>query len=132
MRQKWVLGWTLTVLMGCAVTDEPLCVEGADADADGVADCDELEWGLDPTVADSDGDGYEDGEEIDCGTDPLDGEEACYDCGWLHNDPGDLEYTGDDVGDTIANLDLRDQCKDKVPLWDMAGEYHILFLTAVW
>ena len=45
---------------------------------------------------------------------------------------GDLESTGSSEGDVIANVDLIDQCGETVPLWDLAGEYHILFMTAAW
>jgi hypothetical protein len=104
----------------------------ADADMDGVTDCDEAKLGTDPDNADTDGDGNDDGVEVDCGSDPLDAEEVCYGCGWGKNDPGDLVSTGAEVGDVIANLTLVDQCKDEISLWDLAGEYHILYMTAVW
>ncbi len=104
----------------------------ADADADGLDDCAEAELGTDPGVADSDGDGLSDGEEADCVSDPLDPDEQCYACGWAHNDPGTLTATGADVGDTIANLTLVDQCEEPVALWDFAGAYTVAFLTAAW
>ncbi|MFT4627876.1 MAG: hypothetical protein ACI8PZ_006568 [Myxococcota bacterium] len=137
MSRLWFIGPLLAVLLGCAGDSaedpvEPACQADADSDGDALLDCDELEMGLDPQLADSDADGFTDGEELDCISDPLDPDEACYACGWAHNDPGNLEHTGDDVGDTIANLELRDQCKEQVDLWDMAGEYHILYLTAAW
>ncbi len=103
-----------------------------DADNDGLDGCTEEELGTDPDQADSDGDGFDDGEEIDCVSDPLDGDEACYACGWEHNDPGDLVSTGAAEGDVIANLELIDQCEEEIQLWDFAGEYHILFITASW
>jgi hypothetical protein len=108
------------------------CVDGADADADGLLDCDENDAGTDPNNTDSDGDGYDDLAEVDCVSDPLDANEVCYACGWPHNDPGNLESTGSDVGDVIDNLALIDQCGEEVALWDTAGEYHILFMTAAW
>jgi len=59
-------------------------------------------------------------------------EEEFYDCGWPYGDPGDLEATGNEVGDTVENVPLVDQCGDDVPLWDLAGKYRILFITAAW
>jgi hypothetical protein len=109
---------------------DPACY--ADADMDGVTDCDEAELGTDPENPDTDGDGNDDGVEVDCGSDPLDPEEVCYGCGWGRNDPGDLVSTGAQVGDVIANLQLVDQCKEEINLWDLTGEYHILYMTAVW
>lgn len=105
----------------------------ADADGDGLDDCTELDvLGTDPDLPDSDGDGDLDGEEVDCLSDPLDGGEACYACGWSRNDPGDLSSTGAGEGDVMANVAMVDQCGESVDLWDFAGEYHILFLTASW
>jgi hypothetical protein len=103
-----------------------------DVDGDGLDECAELDLGTDPDAADTDGDGYDDAEEIDCVSDPLDADEACYACGWPHNDPGTLEATGDEEGDTIANIEFWDQCGEEVELWDFSGEYHILFMTAEW
>ena len=115
------------VLVGCGADCE------ADADADGLDDCTELDLlGTDPELADSDGDGSTDGEELDCASDPLDEAEACYACGWSRNDPGDLVSTGAAEGDVVADTTLVDQCGESVDLWDLSGEYHILFLTATW
>ena len=55
-----------------------------------------------------------------------------YACGWPSNDPGDLASAGSAVGDVIENLTLVDQCGEDLKLWDLAGEYHILFMTAAW
>jgi len=107
--------------------------ELADTDGDGLSDGDEVyTHGSDPLSADSDGDGTDDGAEVDCGSDPADSAEACYACGWGRDDPGDLVATGASEGDVIENLAMIDQCGDEVDLWDLAGEYHILFLTASW
>lgn len=108
------------------------CSETEDADGDGLDDCAELEWGTDGARADSDADGTTDGAEVTCGSDPLDQAEVCYTCGWKHGDPGDLGAVGPEVGDTIENLALFDQCEEAVDLWDLAEEYHILFITAAW
>lgn len=108
------------------------CEPGADSDGDGLEDCDELELGTDPAAADSDGDGLSDAEELDCVSDPLDGDEGCYACGWAHNDPGDLVTTGVAEGDTITNASLVDACGESVDLWDFAGQWHILAVTAAW
>jgi hypothetical protein len=104
----------------------------ADSDMDGVTNCIEEEIGTDPDNPDSDGDGTSDGAEIDCGSDPLDAEEQCYACGWPQNDPGNLVSTGTQEGDVIANLRFIDQCNEELSLWDLAGEYHILYMTAAW
>jgi hypothetical protein len=104
----------------------------ADGDGDGLGDCEEVEAGTDPNAEDGDGDGISDPDELDCASDPNDASDVCYGCGWAQNDPGDLVSTGSEVGDVIANLDLVDQCGDNVQLWDLAGEYHILFMTASW
>ncbi len=113
--------------------DEPAGPDcDADGDADGLDDCLEAELGTDPAVADSDGDGFDDGAELDCVSDPLDGDEACYACGWAHGDPGDLASTGSAVGDVVGNIEGVDQCGEAVDLWDLAGSYRLLFMTAVW
>lgn len=88
--------------------------------------------GMPPNGPDSDGDGYSDCDEAACGSNPNDVMSKCYACGWKHNDPGTLKSTGAAEGDVIANLDLVDQCQEPLKLWDFAGEYHILFMTAAW
>jgi hypothetical protein len=108
------------------------CSESSDLDGDGLNDCEEAELGTNPESEDSDGDGFTDMEELDCVSDPMDGEEACYACGWEHNDPGDLVSTGADDGDVVANISLVDQCGELVDLWDLHGEYHVLYMTAAW
>ena len=101
-------------------------------DGDCLSDGEEAELGTDPSLADTDGDGIGDCEEVDCVSDPLDPAEKCYACGWEHGDPGNLVSTGKEEGDVIANLELVDQCSEQVRLWDFAGGYHILFMTAAW
>ncbi len=103
-----------------------------DSDGDGIEDCAEMEQGTNPASADSDGDGVTDSDELACVSDPLDAAEQCYACGWAHGDPGNLSSSGNDIGDTIADVDLHDQCGEDVRLWDFTGKYYILFLTAVW
>ncbi len=107
-------------LAGCGEPTDP----STDADADSDSDSD--------PDADTDADGFSDKEESDCGSDPADAESICYACGWRRGDPGDLVATGAAEGDTIENVHMIDQCGEEVPLWDFAGEYHILFLTAAW
>ncbi|GEM_PF-1312848 len=113
-------------------TTDTACDPDADADGDGLSECDEEALGTDPELADSDGDGHDDGAETDCGADPLDVDERCHDCGWHRDDPGDLVSTGSAVGDVIGDMDLVDQCGQDVSLWDFAGTYHVLFMTATW
>jgi hypothetical protein len=108
------------------------CSADSDADGDGLDDCTEEELGLDLNNEDSDGDGYTDLDEIDCLSDPLDGDEACYACGWNRNDPGDLVSTGSGIGDVMDNVKLNDQCGEMVDVWDLYGEYHIIYHTAAW
>ena len=55
-----------------------------------------------------------------------------YACGWIPRDPGNLVSTGANEGDVVENIPLIDQCGDQLPLWDLAGEYHLLFMTTVW
>ena len=121
----------LLLLLACAVS-EAACDDALYADGDGLDDCAEEGLGTDPDAMDSDGDGWSDAEEQDCGSDPLDGGLGCYACGWERGDPGTLSSTGSGYGDTIANMTLHDQCGDAVPLWDFAGEWHIVFATAAW
>ena len=92
----------------------------------------EAELGTNPLSSDSDGDGVSDLAETDCDSDPLDGENACGACDWGNNDPGTLTATGSDLGDTIANIELVDQCGAVNNLWDFYGEYHVLYMTAAW
>jgi hypothetical protein len=104
----------------------------SDSDGDGISDGEEQDIGTDPMLDDSDNDGYLDSDEVDCNSYPNDENDHCYDCGWDHNDPGNLTSTGNSEGDVIANLQLPDQCGQTVDLWDFYGEYHILFQTAAW
>lgn len=125
--------WILLFALGCAgSTEEPACDAASDLDADGLDDCLEAELGTDKNRADSDGDGVGDGAELDCVSDPLDETEVCYACGWEHNDPGDLAGIGPNEGDTLKNLKMTDQCGETVPMHDLAGDYHILFMTTQW
>jgi hypothetical protein len=127
----------LSLLLSCAKeksveAEEDVCSETSDVDGDGLNECDELALGTDPYNEDTDGDGFADSEELDCVSNPLDPDEKCYACGWEHNDPGDLESTGNGVGDVMDSISLVDQCGEMVDLWDFYGEYHVLYLTAAW
>ena len=139
------IAMTLLLAVGCAPANEDGdCMNATqeaehgtsdsatDTDGDGLDDCEEMVQGTDPTTDDSDGDGLTDLEEIECVSDPMDADEQCYACGWEHGNPGNLVSDGNEVGDTIADVDLVDQCGESVPLWDFTGKYYILFLTAAW
>lgn len=104
----------------------------ANPDGDCMTNGEELANGTDPELADTDGDGQDDCQEVACKSNPTDSAKRCYECGWSHGDPGNLTSTGANEGDVIENLPLIDQCGETVPIWDFAGEYHILFMTAVW
>jgi len=106
--------------------------ESVDSDADGISDCDEIAQGLNPLAEDTDSDGFADAEELECVSDPLDGGEVCYACGWPHGDPGNLESTGNQIGDVADNSVLVDQCGEMVDLWDFSGKYYLIYLTAAW
>ena len=110
--------------------DDESCDPTLDGDGDGLDDCTEEELGLDPTSDDTDGDGIVDGMEMDCGSSPLDATEACYECGWGRHNPGNIQSTGSDYGDVMDNISLVDQCGEMVDIYDFAGEYHILYMTA--
>ncbi len=120
---------SFTMLLACG---EKECDANEDTDGDGLDDCTEESLGTDPALADSDGDGHDDGQELDCVSDPLDSEERCLACGWGHNDPGDLVSTGNEDGQVIENIPFIDQCEEEVSLWDFAGQYHVLWMTATW
>lgn len=122
----------MVMSLGACQVKENVCSADLDADSDGIDDCTEQEYGTDATLADSDGDGWSDKEEIDCVSNPLDENEQCYACGWAHNDPGDIESTGSEIGDVMANVQLEDQCGEVVDTWDFYGEYHVLYMTAAW
>jgi len=108
------------------------CDPEADLDADGIDDCAELELGTSPELADTDGDGDADGIELGCVSDPLDSEQACYVCGWPHHDEIVSDQIGPEIGDTLRNIVMPDQCGERVSLHDFAGAYRILFMTTQW
>ena len=120
----------LLLLLACAPVD--VCQGSPDPDGDGLSDCEEAELGSDPALADSDGDGFDDGEEADCASDPLSADETCYACGWSRADSSGLSSTGAELGDTIADITLHDQCGDEVQLYDFSGQWNIAFITAAW
>lgn len=96
-----------------------------DADGDGLDDDEERELGTDPDDDDSDGDGFEDGEEVDADTDPLDDDDHPIDC-------GDLEPTGNGVGDVAENFEWTDQNGDTVRLHDHCEDVVLLVSAAFW
>ncbi|GMU79096.1 MAG: hypothetical protein AMXMBFR46_18890 [Acidimicrobiia bacterium] len=135
------------VALGCGAGDDAATAKGAggggsggsggvdpaaNPDGDCMTNAEELAKGTNPEQADSDGDGDDDCKELACKSDPLDPTKRCYGCGWAHGDPGNLVSAGAAEGDVIQNLPLVDQCGDTVPIWDFAGDYHLLFMTAVW
>lgn len=104
----------------------------ANSDADCLTDAEEAGLGTDPLLADTDGDGVDDCDEVACVSDPLDVADLCYACGWPHGDPGDLGPVGTETGDTYKDMSLVDACEETVRLWDFAGTYAILYVTAEW
>lgn len=120
----------LLLLLACAPADP--CADSPDADGDGLSDCAEAQLGSDPAMLDSDGDGFDDGEEAACESDPLSAQDTCYACGWKRADSSGLSSQGAELGDTIADMPLHDQCGDQVQLYDFAGQWNIAFLTAAW
>jgi hypothetical protein len=55
-----------------------------------------------------------------------------YACGWNKGDPGDLESTGSDLGDVVADLSGVDQCGEEYHLWDGYGTHTVLLAPAFW
>lgn len=104
----------------------------ANADGDCMTDAEELQIGTDPYEIDSDFDGISDCDELDCVSDPTNGAEKCYACGWKHNDPGNITSNGTSEGSVMPDFTLVDQCGDEVSMYDFAGAYHILYMTAAW
>jgi hypothetical protein len=102
----------------------------ANSDGDCMTDGEEAMFGSDPLLADTDGDGHDDCKERDCGSNATDAMQKCYACGWVRNDPGTIVGTGTAIGDTMPNFSLVDQCGEMVSMYDFAGEYHILYMTA--
>lgn len=131
MRRFLSLAFIALIACNSGPAEEP-CDALSDPDQDGLDDCMEDELGTDRYAADTDKDGDSDSKELDCLSNPLDVNEACYLCGWDRGDPGTLKSTGSEVGDVIANMKLPDQCGERVAMWDMYGEYHILWHTAAW
>jgi hypothetical protein len=111
--------------------DSVLCVEG-DRDCDGLSDTDENELGTDPDVPDSDGDGWFDGEEVAESTDPLEYYQHPFECGYPPG-PGPV-WQGDGwaSGATINNVDLLDQCGERIDLHALSGWGLLIFFGAPW
>jgi hypothetical protein len=53
-------------------------------------------------------------------------------CGWPGEDPGNLTGVGNQPGDTFTNLAVVDQCLNEINLWDVAGVWHMLYITGAW
>ena len=65
--------------------------------------------------------------------DTQDTQDTTEDCAWSGGDPGTLgPETGNQPGDTFADLAVTDQCLNTLSLWDLAGEYHLLYFTGAW
>jgi hypothetical protein len=59
--------------------------------------------------------------------DPWGPREDAYACGWECEDPGDLVGISPmDVGEVIPNGRFRDQCGERVDLWDFHGSYLVI------
>jgi cytochrome oxidase Cu insertion factor (SCO1/SenC/PrrC family) len=74
-----------------------------------------------------------------CAADPKGGQDSApevdpttWTCGWTGEDPEDLSSTGNEEGDVVADIDFIDQCGEEPSLYDFAGEWHILYMTAEW
>ena len=61
---------------------------------------------------------------------PWEGRTEPYTCGWPQNDPGDLTLDYElGIGKTFPNVHLRDQCNERLSLWDLYGNWLILDTT---
>lgn len=59
--------------------------------------------------------------------DPWGPRSSAYACGWECEDPGDLIGVSPmDVGEVIPNGRFRDQCGERVDLWDFHGSYLVI------
>ncbi|MBX2802687.1 MAG: redoxin domain-containing protein [Myxococcales bacterium] len=130
---RWtLLAGLLTVACDSDDSSVDTCDPSSDLDADGLDDCAEEALGTSPENADSDGDGVDDGDEVACVSSPLDADEVCYECGWPHRDEIVSDRQGSEIGDTLRNVTMPDQCGERVDLHDLAGAYRILFMTTQW
>lgn len=69
------------------------------------------------------------------GDDTASADDVVYDtyaCGWEKRDPGTLASTGTTVGSVLADLETTDQCGESFRVWDMFGDYFLLYFTAAW
>ena len=104
-----------------------------DADGDGLADGWEEENSIDPESSDTDEDGWEDGEEVFGFADPDDELDHPYIGGWERGPvPGDLESTGQEVGDIADDFRLMDQFGEQVSLWSFYGRVILVENVAEW
>jgi len=95
-------------------------------------------WGCDVPEAEENDTSEDSGnKEAECTSGVFDENGDCkeieyYECGWVKNEAEQLTGIGSQVGNTIANLTMIDQCSEEIPLWTLSSEYHILFMTAAW
>ncbi|MEC7985905.1 MAG: redoxin domain-containing protein [Myxococcota bacterium] len=62
--------------------------------------------------------------------DPWETRTDPYTCGWPQNDPGNLPLDYElGIGKTFPNVQLRDQCGERLSLWDLYGHWLILDTT---
>jgi hypothetical protein len=97
--------------LGSGIKGSTASSEAADADGDGISDCDELGiWGTNPHAFDTDGDGMNDGGEL-----------------VLTSPPGDSSYAAvnDPDGDGLNNALDRDSDNDGINDLDERGGYTI-------
>jgi hypothetical protein len=88
-----------------------------------------------PDLSDSTADVQTDDVQPDGGVDSeeLDSDaESTAPCQWDLANPGDLVATGAEDGYVVDNATFVDQCNNTVDLWDFAGKYRVIFLTAAW
>jgi hypothetical protein len=115
-----------------------------DSDGDFLVDGDEIAYGSDPLNMDTDGDGYLDGDEVVEGKDPTDKGSRIYKGYWPYwrdkdDELGNKNFSGAPIaiGDKFPRHVAKDQFKDKVDLYDFAGEnqsweYIIIDASAEW
>ena len=114
MKTSWCLSIGLVPLLLSALG----CADKSDEDAE--------EEGSTATPlapgGDEDGDGFTNGEEAELGSDPRDPADTPYAGGWAKSPcPGDLQVTGDRVGQTPGDFALTDQYGEEWHLHDFCA-----------